>query len=315
VSAPAADRARRLRSLADESGIVVGFAFDHRDSLDVVLHELGLGALTPDEIRDLKEAIVRAIAPAASVVMLDHDYGQAAIGRGAIPPGVGLVMPLEAQGYAQLGDERRTTLLSDFSPTLALALGADACKLLLPLRPDRAPFLEAQLEVARRAVAAAHAVGLPILLEPQVYRVSTETPEEFRARVTGLTTLAVELVAAVGSDLLKLPFPTVDGPDDPGADERARIACVALDSAASGIPWVLYGAGVPTDTFTWQLRHAGAAGACGFLVGRTVWRDALDSDREASAAVARDTCVPRFAGFGAIARATCRPLRELSSER
>jgi tagatose 1,6-diphosphate aldolase len=264
--------------------------------------------MTLDEIRDLKEALVRAVAPTASVVMLDHDYGRTAIARGAIPPGVGLVMPLEAQGYAQLGDERRTTLLPDFSPADAAALGADACKLLLPLRPDRAAFLEDQLEVARRAVAAAHAVGLPIVLEPQVYRVSTETADDYAARLTALTTRAVKLVAALGADLLKLPFPTVDQPDDAGADERAGVACAALHAAASGIPWVLYGAGVPARTFTWQLRHAGEAGACGFLVGRTIWRDALGPDPEASAALARSTCVPRLVGFGAVARANCRPM-------
>jgi tagatose 1,6-diphosphate aldolase len=308
VSAPAAGRRRRLLALADETGIVVGFAFDHRDSLDVVLRELGLGTMTPDEIRDLKEAIVRAIAPAASAVMLDHEYGRTAIEHRAIPAGVGLVMPLEAQGYAQLGDERRTTLLPDFSPAHALALGADACKLLLPLRPDRAAFIEDQLEVAARAVAAAHAVGLPIVLEPQVYRVSRETADDYAARLTALTSGAVKLVAAAGADLLKLPFPTVDKPDDPGADERARVACATLHAAASGIPWVLFGASVPTRTFGWQLRHAGEAGACGFLVGRTVWRDALGSDPGRSAAVAAATCVPRLVGFGAVARANCRPM-------
>jgi tagatose 1,6-diphosphate aldolase len=308
VSAPAAERRRRLLGLADETGIVVGFAFDHRDSLDVVLRELGLGAMTLDEIRGLKEVLVRAIAPAASTIMLDHEYGQTAITHGAIPSGVGLVMPLEAQGYAQLGDERRTTLLPDFSPARALALGARACKLLLPLRPDRAAFLEDQLEVARRAIAATHAIGLPIVLEPQIYRVSTETAEAFGARLTALTVESVERVAAVGADLLKLPFPTVDRPADPGADERARAACAALDAAASAIPWVLYGGGVPAATFAWQLGHAGAAGACGFLVGRTVWRDALRSDPRAAAAIARRTCVPRFAGFGVLAREDCRPI-------
>lgn len=308
MSAPAADRRRHLLALADDAGTVVGLAFDHRDSLDVVLHELGLGAMTLDEIRDLKEALVRAIAPAASAVMLDHQYGRTAIERHAIPAGVGLVMPLEAQGYAQLGDERRTTLLPDFSPAHALALGAEACKLLLPLRPDRAASVEDQLEVARRAVVAAHAVGLPIVLEPQVYRVSTETTDDFSSRLTALTIRAVARVATLGADLLKLPFPTADRPGDPGADELARVACAALHAASSGTPWVLYGAGAQPETFAWQLRHAGAAGACGFLVGRTVWRDALTADAVRSATIAAATCVPRFAEFAATARAVCRSI-------
>ena len=106
--------ASSLAPLLDNAGLVLGLAFDHRDSLDVLLREVGLGNLGLGGIRTLKETVVRAVAPEASAVMLDHTYGAAAIASGAIPAGVGLVMPLEAQGYAQLGDERRVSLAEDF---------------------------------------------------------------------------------------------------------------------------------------------------------------------------------------------------------
>ena len=299
-----------LRPLADPSGIVCGLAFDHRDSLHVLLRDLGLG-LTHDEVAALKEVVVRAVAPLASAVMLDDDYGRWAIERGAVPPSVGLIMPLEAQGYAQPGDERLTTLLPGFSPELARVRGAVACKLLLPFRADRPSLVDHQLAVAGDAVAVTRAAGLAIVLEPQVYRLSTESPAMFAARVLSLTLAATEQLAAIGADLLKLPFPVLDtpgAPEGPDADARARDACSALSRATGGTRWVLYGAGVDTKTFAWQLRHAGAAGASGFLVGRTIWRDALSDDLQHAAATATRVCAPRFAEFAALAQEICRPL-------
>jgi tagatose 1,6-diphosphate aldolase len=79
-----------------------------------------------------------------------------------------------------------------------------------------------------------------------------------------------------------------------------------MDDAAGGLPWILYGAGVSPDLFAWQLRHAGAAGACGFLVGRTVWIDALVEDVARAGVIARDLCRPRFETLAGTARQTCR---------
>jgi tagatose 1,6-diphosphate aldolase len=306
-----------IRALADRSGIVVGFAFDHRDSLDVVLEEAGI-ALDATGIRRLKAAVVREIAPLASAVMLDHDYGAEALATGAIPDGVGLVMPLEAQGYAQLGDERRTTLLEGFGPADAGRLGAAACKLLVPLRPDRAAFAADQLGVAGDAVAAAHRAGLPLVLEPQVYRLSSETADVFARRRPGLTLEAVAAVASVGPDLLKLPAPV--GESGPAGSVPARAgtpasaAWRAMAEATGGIPWVLYGAGAGADAFTAQLEDAGAAGASGFLVGRTIWRDVLAADPAVAAERSRRVAAPRFTSLAATARATCRPLGRPAAE-
>jgi tagatose-1,6-bisphosphate aldolase len=293
-----------LAAIADPSGIVCGLAFDHRDSLDAILAELGL-TLSHEEICELKKVVVRELAPLASAVMLDHDYGRLAIESGAVPASVGLIMPIEAQGYAQLGDDRRTTLMSGFGPADARSRGAIACKLLVPLRPDRPQTGAAQLDTAAAAVAETHDAGLLVVLEPQIYRLSTESSEAFDAQLTGLTVAATASLASLAPDLLKLPFPAPRSVEDEG---RASHACEELSAAASGVPWVLYGAGVAPDAFAWQLRIAGATGASGFLVGRTVWREALTEDLGAAARIAATVCVPRFAEYVAIARKACRPL-------
>lgn len=303
-----------LRVLLDDRGLLIGLAFDHRDSLDVLLADRGLGGTGPAAIRELKAAVVRAIAPAASAVMLDHDYGALAIADGSIPAGVGLVMPLEAQGYAQLGDERPTTLMTAFTAADARRHGAAACKVLLPMRPDNEPFTERQVATAARAADEAHAVGLPIVMEPLVYRLEAEPVDGFEARRAALVVAATARLAATGPDLLKLPFPVAGdaaaadaGAGDPGGGAGAE-ACAAMHAAAGGVPWVLYGAGAPADVFARQLRIAGAAGACGFLVGRSVWGDALAPDPAEAARLATVLARPRFERFAAVVREACRPV-------
>jgi tagatose 1,6-diphosphate aldolase len=313
VTDPAADRGalgrrRRQLRLADDHGVVVGLALDHRDSFRAALDQRGLTGMTAPAIAAVKTALVGAFAPQASAFMLDEELGMEALREGAVPARIGLIMPLEAQGYELLGDSRTTSLLADFSPEAAMALGADACKVLLPIRPDLREPLAAQLELVARSVEAAHAVALPLVVEPTVYRLTSESEGDYRSRFTSLVLEAVGSVARLGPDLLKVQFPVIDlegaSRDLAGSEE----ACRELDDATAGTPWVLLGAGVPPATFSAQLRVAGPAGASGFLVGRTIWFDALSADPAEAARLARDIGRPRFDEFRAIARAVCRPL-------
>jgi tagatose 1,6-diphosphate aldolase len=301
-------RRRRLLRLADDQGIVVGLALDHRDSFRAALDRRGLTGMATPAIAALKAALVGALAPAASALMLDIELGLEALSEGAVPARIGLIMPLEAQGYEQLGDSRTTSLLPDFSPAAALALGADACKVLLPIRPDRAEALAAQLDLVARSVEAAHAAALPLVVEPTVYRLTTENEADYRSRFTGLVLEAVSSVARLGPDLLKVQFPVSEMAGANALPPGAEDACRGLDRAAAGIPWVLLGAGVSPETFGAQLRAAGAAGASGFLAGRTIWFDALIADPVEAARLARDLSRPRFEEYRAIAREVCRPL-------
>jgi tagatose-1,6-bisphosphate aldolase len=298
-----------LAPLLDPAGLLIGLAFDHRDSLHVLLRDRGLGNLGRGGVQALKAAVVRAVVPAASAVMLDHEYGAVTIASGAIPADVGLIMPLEAQGYAQAGDERRVRLMEDFVAADALALGAAACKLLVPMRHDREAFTAEQLAIVDRAVAASRQVGLPMILEPLVYRLSDETTRAFGDRMTRLIVSSVEVLAGRGAHLLKLPFPSLADVTIPEGEIQARASCEAMHSATAGVPWVLYGAGASATTFEAQLRIAGEAGASGFLVGRSVWLDALRADPAEAEAAARASALPRFRRCAAVAREACRPLR------
>ena len=116
VSPAAADRQRRLVRLGGERGVVAGIAIDHRDSFRVMLERQGLAGLGDADLRELKLRLARVLAPAATAIMLDEEFGGPALDAGAIPASVALIMPLEAQGYETVEDGRTTTLLTDFRP-------------------------------------------------------------------------------------------------------------------------------------------------------------------------------------------------------
>jgi tagatose-1,6-bisphosphate aldolase len=299
-------RARRLRRLGGERGIIAGIAIDHRDSLRVMLERRGISGTTTADLQSLKLRLTRALAPAATAIMLDEELGGLALEAGAVPSWVGLIMPLEAQGYETAGAGQTTALLDDFSPAEALRYGADACKLLLPYRADEAGSSARQEALVVATAGACHDLGLPLVIEPVVSRRPSETAAAYADAYTLLVLAAVARLQALGADLLKLPFPVLDM--TASTEAAALDACRALAAACAHTPWVLLGAGVDTDTFVEQIRLAGAAGAAGFLAGRGIWGAALGSDADEAERIATRVCRPEFERCREMAERTAKPL-------
>jgi tagatose-1,6-bisphosphate aldolase len=239
-------------------------------------------------------------------VMLDAELGSFALEAGDIPSAVGLIMPLEAQGYEAQGDRRLTSLLEDFSPLEALRLGADACKLLLPYRVDDEPAAALQDAVVVESVAACHALGLPLVIEPVVHRLSTESSEAYAMAYTGLVVDAVARLQPLGVDLLKVPFPIAHY-EVPNI-AAARDACRVLASACGETPWVVLGGGADIDILVDEIRLAGEAGAVGFLAGRSVWGPVVRADVGETARLAAEIARPAFERCRVMAERTARPL-------
>jgi tagatose 1,6-diphosphate aldolase len=277
VSAPEiAARLGRLRGLdmlSDTRGIFALAAIDHRDSLGLAFEKAGYATPSPDQIADLKITIARALAPHATGLLVDVELGAPAIAAGA-PAATPIVVPLEAQGYDDVSSGRVTTFLPGFSPALARTLGAAACKLLLPYRPDHEASAARQDEVVRTALAGCHEQGLPLILEPILYALPGETPDAFAAAFPALVVATAERLQALGPDILKVQFPR----DDRG-DEAAW--CKQLDAACGTTPWVLLGGGGSPEVFARDLRIACAAGASGFIAGRTLWTGVIGDETEA----------------------------------
>jgi tagatose-1,6-bisphosphate aldolase len=259
-----------LEGISDRGRFAV-LALDHRDSFRNFLRPDDPLGVAAEELTALKIELVAAAAGEATGVMLESEYSiPQVIDAGVLPPGVGFVAALEAQGY--MGDlgARPTELMPDWSPAAARAAGASACKLLLPFHPDR-ELADAQAAVAAEVVASCHDAGLPLVLEPLFY--DLDDPAD-RPRVVIET---ASRFAQAGADLLKLPFPVDTSVD---ADTDHWFAACRTISELVPSPWVVLSGGGDFDSFAAQVEVARSAGNAGFMVGRALWGEAVMSAAE-----------------------------------
>jgi tagatose-1,6-bisphosphate aldolase len=290
--------ARALDAISGSGGVVIGVAVDHRDALQRALGRRGL-ELSDVELGSLKARITRALAPLATVVLLDVEHGVGpAMAGAALPGNTALCIPLEAQGYGDAAAAEQTSFLPGWSPLRARAIGAVACKLLLPYRVDVPDQATRQEAVVQRAVEGCREAGVALILEPIVY----PRPDERSTGNGSFAELVVEgatRLAQLGPDVLKLQHP------------GSAAACRELDSACgAGIPWVVLGGGADPDTLLVQVEEACRAGASGFIVGRTLWDGVLDAGAAADQErLLAERAVPLLQQLAFIARKHATPWR------
>ncbi len=270
-----------LAPLTDERGRFLVLALDHRDSLRVEFDPDRPDTVPVDDLIRFKVDVVTGFGARPTAVMLDPELSiEPILAAGLLPPGVGSLCALEAQGY--LGDPgaRTNTLLPGWSPARARAVGATAAKLLVLYRHDRGSTTAAQDDLIRRVVDESGEAGLPVFVEPVPYDV---VDAEDRERTV---VASAERIGALGPDVIKMPFPA-----DSAAPDRWEAACRRLDEATDR-PWAVLSWGAPFDTFIGQVEVACANGCSGFMAGRAIWAEAVHApDR---VAVVAGTAVPRF---------------------
>jgi tagatose-1,6-bisphosphate aldolase len=149
----------------------------------------------------------------------------------------------------------------------------------------------------REAVEGCRAAGVALILEPVVYP-RPNRPDDPDTRAALIVAGAARL-AALGPDVLKLQHP--------GSSE----ACRELDGACGPeLPWVLLGGGADATTLERQVEEACAAGASGFIVGRTLFDAALVADRAVADRALTETSRPLLERLAATARRVGTPWRE-----
>ncbi len=279
-----------IATLCGADGLIIGAAADHRDSLRVELTRHGLD-VTEEELGAIKARVALAIAPAATVILLDAEVGApAARAAGALDGGLALVLPLEAQGYGDVATISESRLVPGFSPAVAVQQGAAGCKLLLPFRVDAADQADRQEAVAAACADACRAAGVPLVLEPIVYR---RPGEELAAERFGeLVVAGAARLARLAPGVLKLQYPGTPA------------LCRDVHAACAGEPWVLLGGGADAETLERQIGEACAAGAIGFIVGRTLWTDALVPDPAERERILAERPLARLERLAAAARSS-----------
>jgi tagatose 1,6-diphosphate aldolase len=295
---------RGLQQCASPDGTFAVLALDHRQGLRRALRPSAPASVTDEELIEFKLALTRALGQAATAVLLDPEYGAAqAIAAGCLPRSAGLVVALEATGYAGDPSARESRVLDGWSAAKARRMGASAVKLLVYYHPESATA--AAIEDFVRAVAADCAgQDLPFMLEPLSYPLDPaerQVPAADRCRVVVET--ARRLVMP-GVEILKAEFPLDCAAQPDEADWRA--ACAAL-SAASPAPWILLSAAIDFETYYRQVSVACAAGASGCAVGRAVWKEAIGLRGPERDAFLRDVARPRLARLQALCAERARP--------
>jgi sulfofructosephosphate aldolase len=260
---------RALDQLSTPSGHLAVLAADQRTKL-VAAREAASMPSDVATLRGFKLDLVRALAHTAPAVLLDPEIALPhVLDEHAFPARTGLLVSLERSGAVRTADGlREARLLPDLGAAGVRRLGGTGAKLLVRLRADREDADGANGRLIRAAADDCAANHLLLVVEVLVYRLDDEDESTFQAGRADTIRAAAQLAEACGARYLKLEYPG-DG-----------AACAAL-TAGLRAPWALLSAGVDHATFVIQLREALAAGADGFIAGRSIWKESVTMDAEA----------------------------------
>ena len=292
-----AGKLRGLMSLADGDGIFRMIAVDQRPPIFKALAKYNNRdpqEVTYREVAQVKTLLTRVLAPEAGAILIDPNWTHPHA-LPFIPGSVGLLSTLEDYGFTLHDGERRSHPIDGWSVAKIKRSGADGVKLLIWHRPDVSPQTQAHQDAFVLAVGAAcREFDILLVLELLSYPKPGEV-EDSLAYARAKPQCVLDSVRyysddRFGVDLLKLEFPAslkhcaeyasgaFDGqPREVAYDLSEVKGFVAELDAAANVPWVLLSAGVTPHEFTLNLELACDAGASGFLAGRAVWLEALES--------------------------------------
>lgn len=286
---------RRLQQCSTPDRMFAVIALDHRDDLRRLLKPVEPESLSYGEMVAFKSEVVQALAGVASAVVLDPQYGAAqAIAAGSLPGNSGLIVTIEATGYAGDAGNRRTNLLEEWSVAKIARMGASAVKMRLYYHPE-AKSAAKQEALVDEVVAACREADIPLFLEPLSYSLEGKGKTLSAAEKRAVVVETARRLSVRGIDVLKAEFP-VDTAADPRRGEWED-ACREL-TEASAVPWVLLSGGISFKEFRRQTEIACRFGASGVVVGRAVWQEATELRNKAHDDFLQKTAIERLVDLG-----------------
>jgi len=264
-----------LRGVTDASGRFKVLALDQSNSfrkfIKAAMERSGKkGEVTYQQVVDAKLEITRVLAPFASAVLLDVNYGaRQAINSFAVPRGVGLIVRVEASRDAGLPGE--------FEPGWNVAkikkMGGTAVKLLVYMDVEDAKATKAQMSFVKRVAEDCQKEDILVMIEELSYPRKGEdkkTPSYVARRPHNIIRSA-ELLNPY-ADILKLEFPADIRSDSQQTVEKN----LAEVNKVAHRPWVLLSAGEKFEVFAQQVELAMKAGCSGTMAGRAIFQEYFD---------------------------------------
>jgi tagatose 1,6-diphosphate aldolase len=286
----AAGKVWALRRLSDADGFFRMVAVDQRPPILKRIREtLGEDAATYERVGAVKAALIEALQPHASAMLLDPGYAYPyAVDR--LDPAKGLLVTLEQFQFEEAeGGGRVTSTYPGWTPAHIKRLGADGVKLMLFYRPDAPASVNArQQEFVRRVGEACREAEIAFLLEPLVYPLAQDAAAtaNYVEDPAKRPELVVETVREFARpeyaiDIFKLETPIV-GTQLPAPEEESSAVADAQAwfgriDALLDRPWVMLSAGAGMEPFRRILTYAFRGGASGYLAGRAIWWEAFES--------------------------------------
>ena len=284
-------KTRGLARLADIDGHFRMVALDQRPPMfDAIAQakKITRDQVTYADVAAAKRLLVEALAPHCSSMLFDPNFAvPAAIDL--LPARCGLIMTLEEHRTEETNGGRKSRVIDNWSVAKIRAMGGDAVKVLAWYRPDADSAVNAhQQRFVREIGEQCLRNDIPYVLELLVYPFlgSANHTADYVESPGKLPSLVIESVREFakpeyGVDLLKLESPLAannlphrDG-SGPAMAAQREFDAIGETCREHGIPWVLLSGGAAHDKFERGLEYAYAAGAGGFLAGRTIWLDAV----------------------------------------
>jgi tagatose 1,6-diphosphate aldolase len=284
-------KTRGLARLADTDGHFRMVALDQRPPMFEAIAQakkITKDQVTYADVTAAKRLLVEALAPHCSSMLFDPNFAvPAAIDL--LPAHCGLIMTLEEHRVEETPGGRKSRVIDNWSVGKIRAMGGDAVKVLAWYRPDvDAAVNEHQKRFVREIGDECRRNDIAYVLELLVYPFlgSANHTADYVESPGKLPSLVIESVREFakpeyGVDLLKLESPlaanSLPARDGSAAATAAQGEFDAVGEICSehGIPWVLLSGGAAPEKFERVLEYAYAAGAGGFLAGRTIWLNAV----------------------------------------
>lgn len=257
-----------LKNISTKEGFFIIAALDHRNSLKKLISPIEPGNVSEGTLKTIKIEFTRILAPHASAVLLDPEYGINASEK-STRNSAGLIMSLEESGYLEKNGRRFTKLLTDWNVKKLKKLNADAIKILVYYRPED-DSSEKQMNLIEKVGEMCRKFDITFICEPFVYPFKNE--KNFKTNFPSLVIETVREISELDIDVLKVQFP---GDVNSQSVSELRKNCEELDSACK-VPWVLLSGGARYEEFLKQVEITSKCNASGIMVGRALWQEAFE---------------------------------------
>ncbi len=282
---------KRMKTLANDAGIIAAAAMDQRGSLQKALAAakgVDKKEITFEMMAEFKTAVTKILTPHASAILLDPEFGLGA--RDARSRNAGLLLAYEKSGYDNNRPGRLPDLLDHVSVKRIVDWGADAVKVLIYYTPFEDPHVnDIKHAFVERIGAECETWKIPFFLEFVGYDPMSgdEKGLEYAKRKPEIVRRSMEEFSKpqYKIDVLKVEVP-VNAQFVEGSVVFKGTAVYSWDqalehfrraAAAATKPFIYLSAGVSNQEFVESLRMAAEAGVdfSGVLCGRATWKDGI----------------------------------------